>query len=260
MRVLWGLGAAVLLAACSPTPFGNAEAGTDASAPSSGGSGSAATGSTSGASTGGTGSAATGTASAGASGAASGNATGASASGVSGSGTVVGDASAGPCPGGCPAGSICHVDPSGTAARCAQECTDSAQCMSIDAPCCGPDVAGKIRPSDTWVCVAGALNCRCASVASCPNNGCGPATDAVGNPIGPHVCKLNDGRAYDGCGVCCSNSPAGYQCHISGGNSFCALGCTADKDCGDPGVVCCNKATCDNCLLGCTDVGVCGPC
>jgi hypothetical protein len=161
----------------------------------------------------------------------------------------------------CSASAVCISDSLGNKS-CAEACTDSKLCPST-APCCDPTMGngGACVPS------APSQTCRCTTGAGCPTTGtCAPQTDVSGNPVGPYVCKANDGAKYDGCGGnClgtgrCPNAPTGYSCFAVTGNSFCGKGCTADADCGDPGVTCCKPATCGNCVNSCSGAGVCGPC
>jgi hypothetical protein len=176
---------------------------------------------------------------------------------------------ANPCGGACcVAGAVCLDDGLGNK-KCATGCTDSTQCPAA-APCCGPAAEGLCGSiGSTWACMpmtlcAGEV-CRCTTGASCTATGvCAPFMVST-NPVGPYVCKANDGKAYDGCdGDClgtghCPNAP-GDDCYNVGGNTFCGKGCSIDSDCGDPGIVCCKPATCGNCINSCRGAGVCGPC
>ncbi len=179
--------------------------------------------------------------------------------GGSSSGGSSGSSCAIPCAGQCcDANAICVQDAAGNKS-CAVRCTDTMQCPATD-PCCDPSFAG-----GACVPMAMATACRCTTSSQCALGACAPLVDSSQNPIGPYVCKANDGKAYDGCGGNCLGTghcpnAAGDDCYNVGSNAFCGKGCSIDSDCGDPGIVCCKPATCGNCINSCKGAGVCGPC
>jgi hypothetical protein len=112
---------------------------------------------------------------------------------------------------------------------CAKLCTSSNQCSAPN-NCCTP-----LKTGSQSVCYApGGKYCRCATGAECSSGCCAPATDATGNPVGPYVCKPNDGAAYNCCfgvGTPCSGSA--YCCVAdASGNQFCATQCVNSSMCG----------------------------
>jgi hypothetical protein len=92
-----------------------------------------------------------------------------------------------------------------------------------------PDGTGACRAQPTGT----EYECKCAVSGECPSTACAPHIDANLNPVGPFVCKPNDGQAYDGChglGTSCTGS---YCCMKDANmNEFCALPCQNDTMCG----------------------------
>jgi hypothetical protein len=94
---------------------------------------------------------------------------------------------------------------------------------------------------------------------------CAPLTDPSGNPIGPYVCKPNDGHSYDGCGpaFCNGCATSGFSCEKAGANNtiyYCGKNCSVNADCRAPAGVCClPMKACGFCVGTCSS-GVCGPC
>ncbi len=197
-------------------------------------------------------------------GASSGGSSGGASSGSSG-GTTDGAACV-PCPTTCCAeGAICVDDGLGNKA-CRQVCTDSAQCPTA-APSCSAASSGLCGTVGTqWACLPQGLCAnqvvRCSATLPCPSGGaCAPYVES-GNPVGPYVCKPNDGHSYDGCGtaVCNGCATSGFSCAKAGTNSFyfCGKGCSLDSDC--PSACCLPTQACGFCGgVGCA-AGVCGPC
>lgn len=112
-------------------------------------------------------------------------------------------------------------------------------------------------------CVPGDPNsnaCICVTGSQCASGCCAPALSSNGQPVGPYVCKPNDGLDYD----CCSgigNSCVGNGCCIKDGlgNEFCAVACMMD---GGPNV--CGAARCQNYAFSaltttCNGPSACGP-
>ncbi len=117
--------------------------------------------------------------------------------------------------------------------QCAQKCAESSRCPPT-APCCLPvdaglDVCVNEDPSN-GVCI-------CARQSDCDAGGdtacCAPATNLAGDPVGPYVCKPNDGNHYDCC-VGTFTTCGGSDCCIKDaiGNEFCAAPCDAGAECG----------------------------
>ena len=130
----------------------------------------------------------------------------------------------------CPAGQTCYEDSAGNPA-CVPTCTDSSSCPTAS-PCCSPLSNGQS------VCIANGLvagqECRCSTGSECSSGCCAPAIDKNGSPVGPYVCKANDGQPYDCCNGSVSCSGGSNNCCVSDaqGNEFCAEPCTNDSNCG----------------------------
>jgi hypothetical protein len=150
----------------------------------------------------------------------------------------------------CGAGLICATFDSED--TCAQACADNSTCPS-SAPCCTALANGQ------GACLANGgagQECLCTTSSECPSGACAPAVNKNGDPVGPMICKPNDGQAYDGCHgtftVC-----AGSYCCVTDGNSneFCSLECT-------PGDTTCGAATCQQYSFSassCSGPDACGP-
>jgi hypothetical protein len=78
----------------------------------------------------------------------------------------------------------------------------------------------------------GTYQCTCAFGSDCNTGSCAPAIDALGNPIGPYVCKFNDGKLYDGCNGAAVECAVGCCFEDSFQNLFCATECVNDSQCG----------------------------
>ncbi|MGH7434756.1 MAG: hypothetical protein ACRENE_03700 [Polyangiaceae bacterium] len=241
--------------ACSSSPSTTGSTEPDASSGSSGGAGDG-------------GSSGTSSGSDGSSGSSSG---GASADG-GGDGGVVADAAEGggdggcanPCGGQCcSAGEGCFTDTASNK-TCVLACTTSTTCPT-SAPCCSPAAEGRpVIPAVGSFCLPASSYtgqaCRCTTHSDCTGNVCAPLVNASGAPVGPYVCKANDGAPYNGCGTCGCGS--GYDCHNDpvAGESYCGKSCNVNADCSDSGAECCKPATCANCVTSCAGSGMCGPC
>jgi len=132
----------------------------------------------------------------------------------------------------CAEGSICLNDGTGNKI-CAKECTTSSECPSVKA-CCA------LLKNGSGACVADdfadSMNCRCSSATECKSQTCGTMVSPEGLPIGPAVCKPNNGGPYNGCsdgsecvdGYCCLQ----WTWKADGSkNTICALGCNTDAQC-----------------------------
>lgn len=139
----------------------------------------------------------------------------------------------------CNAGQTCFDDGTGTNKRCVTACTASSQCPQA-MPCCGPlDKTGKCDNSGTtWACIPnnvtcnGPQVCRCSVGADCQSGSCAPHVDqGTMQPIGPYVCKANNGGPYNGCNGL--QTCAGNTCCVTdgSGNKFCANPCTNNSMC-----------------------------
>lgn len=142
----------------------------------------------------------------------------------------------------CGTDGLCVRDGAGKLS-CAPTCTDSSECA---AGCCAAiDDTGTCSHNGThWACLPpssaclGTIACRCTTSAQCGiGHSCAPHADAAtSKPIGPYICKANDGVIYDGCipsgaGAC----DDGCCVTDANGNRFCASVCTDDSTCGPVG-------------------------
>jgi hypothetical protein len=129
----------------------------------------------------------------------------------------------------CLPGAVCQTDEAGNK-TCVETCTDT----------------------DASACASGLV--------------CAPMTDTSGNPVGPYVCKPNDGQSYDGCGTAACNGCAtsGFSCARVGTNQtiyYCGRNCEVDSDCAAAGVCCLPMTACGECPVGGScGPGLCGPC
>jgi hypothetical protein len=196
------------------------------------------------------------------SGSGNGSSTGGGASGVQASGAT--SAASGASSGG-GSGSSGSTGMTGSRSGSGGESCQSgyALCNGEQAQCCPPgDAACKLDAKGN-VCLF-----VCASRDQCSSKACGPLVDLSGNPIGPYVCKPNDGKLYDGCGPSeplYGSCTGGFSCYQTSANTayFCGIGCTGKGgDCGDAGNVCCNPLIppCGNPGGGGCMPGVCSPC
>src|SRR5258708_10972616 len=127
----------------------------------------------------------------------------------------------------CDPGAICidnHVTK-----QCAKTCTSNNKCPS--AQCCTLLADGRgacLQPGT----VPGGQACRCTTGVECGSGACAPAVDATGNPVGPYICKANEGASYTGChGLTTCNW--GHCCVADAqGNEFCAVQCLNSSTCG----------------------------
>src|SRR4029079_4132384 len=119
------------------------------------------------------------------------------------------------------------------------------------APCCAllTDGSGACSANPS----AGEYLCRCTSRSEC-NAACGPNVDISGNPVGPNVCKANDGAPYNGCNgtVFCGSGTCCFR--HEHGNLFCARQCANDSQCGAA-----HCRTYDNSNTICSGNRGCGP-
>jgi hypothetical protein len=154
-----------------------------------------------------------------------------------------------PCGGNCCEGAAICIDDENGNQLCATPCTSSAQCDGAH-PCCAvlKNGGGACMPA------GGNYLCRCTTGVECQSGACGPAIDAQLNPVGPYVCRANDGKPYHGCNGA-TTCDSGYCCMGDAvGNLFCASQCQNDSQCG--------KAHCqtyDNSHTTCLGALACGP-
>lgn len=122
--------------------------------------------------------------------------------------------------GGCPASGLdagSSNDPLGDCAKpCGSNCCTTTEACSVEgaAPACVP------------ICVTG---------SDCDTGCCAPATNANGDPVGPSICKQNDGKAYHCCGsVGLGGSCEGTNCCSTDAhnNNVCVRPCTTNQQCG----------------------------
>lgn len=105
------------------------------------------------------------------------------------------------------------------ASTCARPCGSN---------CCQPDEGCALGAGGQGQCVK-----TCATSADCPTGCCAPATNAQGDPVGPYICKPNDGNAYDCCFGVFNTCGEGTCCVAdSKGNKFCARQCLDNSHCG----------------------------
>jgi hypothetical protein len=153
----------------------------------------------------------------------------------------------------CASGAVCVADQAGNHS-CATSCTDSSQCPT-DSPCCAPLTNGGSA------CLANGVvqgqECRCTTGSECSSGCCAPAVDSSGNPIGPYICKANDGAPYDCCegSTSCTGGTNNCCAIDSSGNYVCSAPCTNASNCG--------AAKCDTLTLAafssCSGTTFCGP-
>jgi hypothetical protein len=150
----------------------------------------------------------------------------------------------------CASGEVCVDD--GTEKTCAQPCSDSSSCPA-ESPCC------TLLPGGMSGCLPNNVNatqqCLCTTSSECTSGACAPATDASGNPVGPYVCKANDGGGYDGCHGVFTTCAGNYCCvEDTNSNEFCSIECTTDLDCGSAH---CNPYSFS--VSSCSGPNACGP-
>ena len=79
----------------------------------------------------------------------------------------------------------------------------------------------------------GGPQAECVTGKDCTSGCCAPATNVSGDPVGPYVCKPNDGRPYDCCnGIAVSCTSPACCVTDANDNSFCAPMCTGNGQCG----------------------------
>jgi hypothetical protein len=151
-----------------------------------------------------------------------------------------------PCPvSPCIEGAVCVTDPSTGNKACAQTCASSSACPPANGCCTVVPglVGGACEPSGSW----NGQQCLCSTGPECSQTGhagstsscCAPLADATNNPIGPKVCKPNDGKAYDCAATTVVNPcPAGFCVGSNTGNgAVCMEPCTGQSQCAN-GAVC----------------------
>jgi hypothetical protein len=112
-------------------------------------------------------------------------------------------------------------DGGGDGSTCAIPC--GTQCCGANQGCANDGQGG-------LSCVA-----TCKTASDCPTTKCcAPATNAAGDPVGPYICKPDDGQNYNCCtGLTTDCKGSGYCCVVDGQqNQFCALKCSSNTACG----------------------------
>jgi hypothetical protein len=160
----------------------------------------------------------------------------------------------------CGAGKVCVGSVCQTACIGPGECPPSSPCCeaAIDSDG-GLEAQGfcAANPSSptAYACLCSTQS-DCAGLAAVGYNGCAPAVDGSGTITGPYVCVDQTGFPGQGCYLRGSemtcNSPT-YCATDNRGNQFCAISCSSNDGCGNPGVACCNTT----CPTG-TCCGLCG--
>lgn len=156
--------------------------------------------------------------------------------------------------GGCKAGTDPVTDPDGgepTEAGSDGGPTCAKPCGSV---CCGDKEGCGVDTENAPKCVA-----TCVTREDCPEgNACSPATNAKGEPVGPYVCKPNDGKPYRGCHGLFTTCETENFCCVGDANEnmFCARKCGIAAECG--------AATCKGFDFGtvstsCSGPTACGP-
>ena len=156
----------------------------------------------------------------------------------------------------------------GNNATCVQDAAGNESCMVACADASGCPASAKycVALQDAQGAFAGGgcfsdatgMTLLCANASHClANQACAPnaASDV---PVGPFICKPNDGTAWGGCNgsVTCGT---GYDCWLDvRGNSFCARSCTSAATCG-AGATCNRSMACNNAVFGCGGPGGCVP-
>jgi hypothetical protein len=126
---------------------------------------------------------------------------------------------------------------------------DSPSCATpCGGTCCGAKEACSTA-SGTPTCLQ-----TCVTATDCPTTMCcAPATNAMGYPVGPYVCKPDDGYSYDCCQgftVICGGSDC---CVLDNNmNEFCAQPCATDSDCNGTHCLAVNAPLESSCSTGST--------
>jgi hypothetical protein len=106
-----------------------------------------------------------------------------------------------------------------------------------DGPACATPCGSQCCPANQGCSTDGIGNPTCVPTCQtkddCPSGCCAPATNAAGDPVGPYICKPNDGQAYHCCYGITVNCGANHCCvSDTDGNEFCAVPCTSNTPCG----------------------------
>ena len=81
--------------------------------------------------------------------------------------------------------------------------------------------------------LGGGLGQSCTTSAECASACCAPQLNSSGNPVGPYICKPNDGAPYDCCFGVFTDCGSGYCCFSdSNNNQFCSAPCDGPDQCG----------------------------
>jgi hypothetical protein len=124
---------------------------------------------------------------------------------------------------GLPPPSDAGEEPRGDGSTCATPC---------GAACCADGEACHSESGGSLACVK-----TCAEGKDCSTGCCAPATNVKGEPVGPYVCKPNDGKPYHCCNgafTTCGGIDGVTMCCVTDtkGNDFCARSCGMNTECG----------------------------
>ncbi|MHB8416487.1 MAG: hypothetical protein ACYDCL_00315 [Myxococcales bacterium] len=150
--------------------------------------------------------------------------------------------------------SVCFTDASGNPS-CVPQCSNSSQCQP-GGNCCAP--IGAVSGCIPAASVTAQTQCACTQQTDCSSGCCAPALDSAGDPVGPFVCKADDGALYDCCNGpqgCAQGCCAAYTANGAYVSNVCVTLCTPDGgECGSatclsagngwsyPGTSTCNTA------------------
>jgi hypothetical protein len=130
--------------------------------------------------------------------------------------------------------------------------TDGATCARpCGSACCGAGEGCGLDGSGQPLCVK-----TCSTGADCTTGCCAPATNAAGDPVGPYVCKPNDGKAYHCCSGIFNTCDTGCCVSDARDNYICATKCTGNDQCGAAHCVGFNFGTI---TTSCSGTTACGP-
>lgn len=107
---------------------------------------------------------------------------------------------------------------------------DGSTCAAPCGTTCCPDgQACNVEPGGAPACVK-----RCSVGADCSPACCAPATNDKGDPVGPYVCKPNDGKPYHCCNGLTNTCSGDETCCVTDAkdNDFCAKQCQSNLPCG----------------------------
>lgn len=107
-----------------------------------------------------------------------------------------------------------------------------------DGSTCENPCGGACCQADEGCSLAGSGHARCVKTCTtggdCPTGCCAPATNAKGEPVGPYICKPNDGNPYNCCSGITVTCGADTCCVADErDNKFCAKKCLDNTQCGE---------------------------